>query len=208
MSELETSNVKVKKICEIIKKETLEPAQQEAKNLLEQAHRQADEILSDAHLQANKIKEDTYLELERQKTMFQASLNQACQMALTEIKQKIETQLFNPALLKLIRESLKDEKTIARMIEAVIQAIIKGGIDTDLNVAIASSVSPSEVYTLLSKEVVERIKKEPAVVSTIGGGIKVKLVEDNIVLDLSDAAFEELIASYIRKDFKKHIFKA
>jgi V/A-type H+-transporting ATPase subunit E len=45
-------------------------------------------------------------------------------------------------------------------------------------------------------------------VSSIGGGIEVKLLDQNMTIDLSDTAFKELVAGYIRKDFRDLVFKS
>jgi len=50
--------------------------------------------------------------------------------------------------------------------------------------------------------------KEEQVIETKGlsGGIKLKLKDEHLVLDLSDTALAELLATYVRADFRKLIF--
>jgi len=206
MRTLETGKDKVKKICEALKKETLEPAKHEAEELIASAKRQADEILADAKDQAEKMVEHARLEIEKQRGIFQASLAQACRQTLESLKEKIEDKLFKPELRKLIAKSVQDPKVLAQMITAVIKAIEKEGIEVDLSVYIPSAVPAKEVNQLLAAEIIQRLKEKGVLLSSIGGGIEVKMVQDNITIDLSDAALKEIVASYIRKDFRELIF--
>jgi len=207
MRSLETGKDKVKKICEVLKKETLDPAKQQAEELVASANRQADEILAKAQHKAEKMIENTRLEIERQKEIFQASISQACLQTLEMLKEKIEDKLFNPQLHKLIAAPLQNTQVIAQMITAVIKAIDKEGIEVDLSAYIASTVNPQEVNELLASEIIQRLREKSVLLSSIGGGIEVKLIQDNLTIDLSDLALKEMVASYIRKAFREIVFR-
>ena len=58
MKGLETGKDKVKKICDVLKRETLEPAKHEADEIVASARKKADEILADAHKEAKKMLDD------------------------------------------------------------------------------------------------------------------------------------------------------
>ncbi|MBS0647669.1 MAG: V-type ATP synthase subunit E [Verrucomicrobia bacterium] len=206
MKGLETGKDKVKKICDVLKRETLEPAKQEAEGIVASAREQADEILADAHREAKKMVENAHLEIEKQKTIFQASLTQACRQTLEVLKEKIEHQLFNPELSKLVARPMQDPKLIAQLIHAIIHALDKEGTEADLSVVISSAISARAVNELLASDVIQRLKEKGVLVSSIGGGIEVKLLKDNITIDLSDETVKELVAAYIRKDFREFIF--
>lgn len=208
MKGLESGKDKVKKICDALKRETLEPAEREAEEIVAAAKRQADEILADAHTQAKKMVEDAFIESEKQKAIFQASLAQACRQSLDALKEKIEKKLFEPSLARLIAKPLQDPKIVAQMITAVIHAVEKDGLKCDLSAAISSSVPAKTVNELLASDVLQRLKEKGVLLSAIGGGIEVKLVQDNVTLDLSDVTIQELVANHIRKDFRDFIFKA
>ena len=77
MKGLETGKDKVKKICDVLKRETLEPARQEADEIIASARRHADEILADAHKESKRMVEDALGEIEKQKGIFQSSITQA-----------------------------------------------------------------------------------------------------------------------------------
>ena len=75
-----------------------------------------------------------------------------------------------------------------------------------LSVYIASSISPAAVNTLLAKETIEKLKEKSVLFSSIGGGIEVRLKNENITIDISDEALKDLIADYIHKDFRELFF--
>ena len=206
MKGLESGQDKVKKICDLLKQETLEPAISEAEEILHKARRRAEEIIAEAHRKIEEMHEVAHLEIEQQKAVFEASLAQACRQTLETLKEKIENRLFNPELAHLLTKPLQDAKIVAKLIEVVVQAIEKEGIDADLSAYIPAAVSAREVNELLSKKILEHLKEKGVLISSIGGGIEVKIVNQHMTVDLSDAAFRDLVAGYIRKDFRELIF--
>lgn len=207
MKGLETGKDKVKKICDVLKRETLEPAQHEADEIVASARRHADEILADAHQEAKKLVEDAFAEIEKQKAIFQASMGQACRQTLDALKEKIEQKLFNPELSKLVAKPMQDPKLMAQLINAMIHALEKEGTKSDLSVVISSAISAKAINELLASEVLQRLKEKGVLISSLSGGIEVKLVDHNMTIDLSDEAVRELVATYIRKDFREYLFR-
>jgi V/A-type H+-transporting ATPase subunit E len=206
MKGLETGKDKVKKICEVLKRETLEPARHEADALIEAAKRHADEILADAKDAAEMMLENTRREIERQKLIFQASLSQACRQTLETLKEKAEHKLFNAELGRLVAGAMQAPEVLAKLITTVIKAIEKDGVEANLSVYIPAAVPAQEVNKLLGQEILNKLKEKGVLLSPIGGGIEVRMIDKNITLDLSDLAIKELVANYIRKDFREMIF--
>jgi V/A-type H+-transporting ATPase subunit E len=207
MKGLETGKDKVKKICDVLKRETLEPAKHEADEIVAAARRSSDEILADAHKEAKKMVDDAFLEIEKQKAIFQASLAQACRQTLEALKEKIEHKLFDPELSKLVTKPMQDPKLMAQLINAIIHALEKEGTKSDLSVVISSAISAKTINELLASETLQRLKEKGVLISSIGGGIEVKLLNNNITIDLSDEAIRELVGNYIRKDFREYLFR-
>lgn len=206
MKGLETGKDKVKKICDLLKRETLEPAQIEAQDILEAAKLRSEEIIAEAHRKAEEMHQVAHLEIQQQRVVFQASLAQACRQTLDSLKEKIEHKLFNPELAHLLSKPLHDPKVIAKLIEVVVLAIEKEGIESNLSAFISSAVPAREVNTILAAKILERLKEKSVLISSIGGGVEVKIVDQNMTIDLSDTAFNELVSNYIRKDFRELIF--
>lgn len=208
MRNLETGKDKVKKICDLLKRETLEPAQLEAQEILDTARRRAESIIAEAHHKAEEMHQLAHQEIQQQRAVFQASLAQACRQALDSLKDKIEKKLFNPELVNFLSKPLHESKVVAKLIEVVVQAIEKEGIDAHLSASISSAISAREVNTILAAKILERLKEKSVLLSSIGGGVEIKIIDQNMTIDLSDAAFRELVAGYIRKDFRELLFNS
>ncbi len=208
MKGLESGKEKIKKICEELKRETLEPAQMEAEKIVEAARFLADEIVAKAHHQIKEMHEKAHREIEQQKAIFQASLSHACRQTLEALKEKIEHKLFNPEIARLLETPLQEAKVVAKLIEAAVQAIEKEGIEADLSVAISSATPAREVNELLAAKILQKLKEKSVLLSSIGGGIEVKLVGQNMTIALSDTTFTELVADYVREDFRRFVLSA
>ncbi len=208
MKGLETGQDKLKKICEVLKRETLEPAQQEGEQIVADARTKAGEILADAQALAKKMIEEARMDIEKQKEVFQASLAHASRQAVDALKESLEHKLFNPELAALVSKPLQDPALIAKLITALIQALEKEGTEGDISAVIASNVSPRAVNELLASEVLKRLKEKSVVIGTLAGGVEVKLLKNNVTLVLTAELVQETLATYIRKDFREFVFRS
>lgn len=206
MKGTETGKDKVKKICDILRRETLEPAEIEAEQILRLAKEQADKIVAAAHQEAEAVHLEARQEIELQKNVFQSSLSQACKQALESLKQSVEEKLFNQELSRLMTKQMQDPKVLAQLITAAVKGIEKEGIDAALSVYIPAAVPARAVNMMLAHEILERLKEKSVLVGPLTGGIEIKWHEENITIDISDAALKEIVANYIRKDFRELIF--
>jgi V/A-type H+-transporting ATPase subunit E len=206
MKGTESGKDKVKKICDILRRETLEPAEIEAEQIIRSAKEQAEQIVAVAHKEVEKIHLEARQDIERQRNVFQSSLSQACKQAIEALKQGIEEKLFNQELTRLITKHTQDPKVLAQLVTAVVKGIEKEGIEAELSVYIPATVPARAVNMLLAHETLEKLKEKSVLVGPLTGGIEVKLLKENITIDISDAALKELLANYIRKDFRELIF--
>lgn len=206
MKGFESGKDKVKKICDLLKRETIEPAQKEAEEIVDVARLRAEELVAEAGRKIEEMHRVAHLEIAQRKAIFEASLAQAGRQTLESLRGKIEHQFFNQALSQLMTKTLQDSKIVARLIEAVISAIEKEGLEADLSAAISSATPIQEVNELLGRKILDRLKEKSVLLSTIGGGAQVKIVDKNLTIDLSEESLQELVASYIRKDFREFVF--
>ena len=206
MSDLEKAQERINAICEKIREETLTPAKQEAEQILDVAKGEAERIKSQARAEATKILEDAKRSLEMEKQIFTSSLEQAAKQALEVLKQKIELTLFNPALEKWVVAHMGGAKEDAKLIETLIAAILSEGIKTDLSIKIPQAFTPEEIISSISGKILKELKDGAIEVSDMKGGVKVSLKGEHMSLDLSDTALRELIATFVRKDFRKIFF--
>lgn len=207
MNDLETGKDKIKKICEILKNESLEPAKEEAQKILVSAQEEAEQIIQEAKQKANDILEEAKKSIQTEKQIFNSSLNQAFKQGLETLRQMIQKQLFNTELSDWVKKNTADPKVAAQLIEVVVKAIEKEGISSNLSAAISSQIPASKLNALLAKGILDKLKEKSVTLGNFNGGIQLKLVDDELTLDLSDQAIFELLEKYLRKDFRELLFK-
>ncbi len=207
MKELEQGKDKVKKICEMLKQETIDPAKKEAEVIVAVARVQAEEILLLAEKEADAIRAHAKLAIEKEQAACNASLRQASRQTIDMLRQKIEEKLFNPALSRLVRESMHGPKALSALVTAVVKALDKEGTSANLSVYIPASIPAQEVNQLVAQEILNRLEEKSVLLSSIGGGIEVKLKNQDLTLDITDKSIKELMAQYIQKDFRELFFE-
>lgn len=208
MKSVDTGKDKVKKICEVLKKETLEPAKKEADRIIAKARVDGEKIIEDAKREAQKLQEEAKKRIKEERNVFQASINLACKKSLDTLKQEIEKKLFNEELDHFIRKQMNHPDIVAELISAIVKGIEKEGIDVNLKALISSTVSPQAVNQALAKGIVDRLKEKSVEIGDIMGGAQVKIVDKNLTVDMTDEALKTLLANFVREDFRSVIFAA
>lgn len=206
MKPTETGKDKVKKICEVLRKETLEPAQKEAYELLKKSREEAEGLIAAARKEAEALRTDARKEIDRKKAVFDASLKQAGQQAVESLKQTIMQRLFNPILGELVSKPLLEPKILAKLIDTIIEAIEKQGLEGDISAFVAAAIPVREVAALLAQKVLERLREKGVLAGGFAGGVEIKLHKTNITLDMSEQAVRDLLSNFVRKDFREVLF--
>lgn len=205
---LDSGEKKIQKICDALRKETLEPAKKEAEEMLKEAKRHAEQIVAEARKDAEEIIIQAKDSLDRNRELFESSLSQGTRLALDSLRQSIENELFCDQLGKILEEQTSDPQTIANLIRAIIAAVENEGLATDISAVIPRSVSPEAVNALLGEKIIKILKGNSIVLGEFNGGAQVKLDRKQITLDITEETLRELLATFIRKDFRKLIFKS
>lgn len=206
MKTLDTDQDKIKKICDALRKDTLEPAENEALRIIEDAKDKSKKIILEAEAEANKIIKRAQSEMEQERSVFQSSLSQAAKQGIELIRQEIQSKLFNPELEKLVVKSSADPKIVASLIEAMAKAISQQGLGSDLLAYIPKDISPQAVNSLLHETVIHHLKNGTVELGSFKGGAKIRLTDKKMTLDMTEDTLKELIATFISKDFRKFIF--
>lgn len=206
MKTLDKGQDKIKKISELLRHEVLEPAKDEAKKIIEGAQAHALEIIADAKKEAHRIIEEGRKIAEQEKNVVHSALSQAGKQSIEALRQDIEHHLFSDQLHTVLNEGTANPKVIAALIDAVIKAIEKEGIGADLMAYIPKSVSVKEVNQLLLEETLKKLKSQTVELGGFTGGARVRLLDKNLTIDVSEEALKELLAKYVRKDFRKLLF--
>lgn len=206
MKTLENENEKVNRICEHLRKEALEPAEKQAATMIQDAKSQADEIVRLAEKRANEIQDLAKAEILKEKKVFESSLAQGAKQSLEMLRQEIIQKLFNPQLESLIGKQTKKPEVVAKIIDALLQGIKTSGITGNVKAYIPSDVSKDDVNHLLLNDVVKTLDGQSVTIGDFKGGAKVKIIDKNIVLEMTDSSLKELLADFIRADLRKYIF--
>lgn len=206
MKTLDKGQDKIKKISEQLRREILEPAQQEAQKIVQEAQTRAEEILAQAEAEAKKIEERGRQKAAQEKSVFHSSLNQAVKQSVEALKQEIENRLFNPELRALLQKETIRPQTIAHMIQAGVSALEKEGVSASMSALIGKKGSVEEVNLLLGDRLLKKLENESVQLGSFAGGAQVIAKEKHLTIDISDEALYELLGNYLRKDFRQLIF--
>ena len=206
MKSVDTGKEKVKKICEVLRKETIDPAKKEGGQIIAKARSEGERIVANAKEEAARLLYDAKKKIEEERNVFQASINLACKKSIATLKQEIEKNLFNPQLAAFVGERTKDPKVVAELITAIINGINKEGINGDFRALVSKAVNTEAVNKELSKGIVEQLESKSVELGEIEGGAQVKIVNRNLTIDMSDDALKSLLANFVRDDFRSVIF--
>lgn len=206
MKTLDKAHDKVKNICDTLRKETLEPARREAEAILEEAKERAEKMILNAKEQAERIHALARADIEQERSVFHSSLEQGARQAIETLRQSIESKFFNEELEDLIKRESSEAGIVAKIIEAIVKAIEKDGVDANLEAVIPKSASPKEVAGLLGEGLLAKLKDNSISLGNFSGGAQVKLIGKRMTIDITDAALTELLARFVHKDLRKMIF--
>ncbi len=208
MKTLEKGKDKIREICDVLRRETLEPAQGEAKLIVAEAEEQRSRILKQAQDEANVLLAAARAQIEKERQVYKSSLEQASKQALEALRQSIEQQLFQPELVETVDKRMVDPDVVAKLIRAIVTSLESEGLETDLHALIPRTVSADQINALLGKEILTKLKDHAVKVGDFAGGAQVKLLSKKMTIDISSQALVELLTRYLRDDFRQFFFKA
>jgi len=206
MKSVDTGKEKVKKICEVLRKETIDPAKKEGDQIIAKAKHSAEGIVADAKKEAARLLDEARSKIEEERNVFKASINLACKKSIDMLKQSVEEKLFNPQLAEFCKAATNDSKVAADLISVIIKSIEKEGVDGDLKAVVSKDVDLDAVNKAILKGAIEKLKSKSVEVGSIEGGVQVKIVDQNLTIDMSDESLKNLLASFVRDDFRSVIF--
>lgn len=202
-----TDNEKIQAICEKVRTQTLEPALLEASRLIQEAELKASEIIESAKKEKARLLNEAENEIKQLKILSQATLSQASKMALESLKTTIINELFAPGLLKLIEEGIQNNSITIKLVESVINALEAEGLKGDVTVYIAQNLKPQEIMASLGPSLLSKVASFE--VGEFKGGVRIKIKDRHLSIDITDDTLKELMLIYIkRSEFRDLIFKA
>ena len=206
MELIDSSKKKVKKICDVLVKETLEPAQKQAEEIVDEAHAKGSAIISEAKAKAEAILQKARDQVEEEKRVFESSVNIAVQKVITDLKDQIESRLFHPELEGQVSKYLKEKDVVVKLIDALVGALSKEGMKADLEVIVSNSFSTEEICSAILDSSLKAMKGETIQLAEMGSGVVVKCEGYNLSVDITDEAVKEIIARYASESLRKILF--
>ena len=206
MPALETGTDKIQEICDLLRKETLEPAREQASRVLKEAEEEVHRRLQAAEEQAEAILHAARQQIEQEKNVARSFLQQAVKQSLRTLRQDIEEKLFDQTLARLMVQESARPDLVAALIAAIVQAIGREGTSVDLTALIPKTVAPSEVNRQVGQAILDRLREQSVQVAEFAGGAQVKLHDKKLTIDMTDGTLKELLATFLRKDFREMVF--
>lgn len=206
MQTLDTGQDKIEKIADLLRRQTLEPAEREAQGLVEAARQEAEQLMEAAREEAQELLKAARAERERERRVFEASLSQASQQAQELLRQSIEHELLWGALDLEVSSQSAQPQLVARLIEAIIGAVDREGLNAEVTAIIPNSLKPQDLIALLTQRIRERLQKGAIEIGDFAGGVQVRLHGQRLVIDITDGALISLLKRFIRKDSRKLFF--
>lgn len=207
METLEKGKSKLGEICEILRKETLEPAQNDAKGIVDSARIESQKIIELAHAEAKQIMDDAHAKIEQERKLFENSMDLASKQSFDELRQKVEEHLFAIELSQLGAGMLKEGELVAKLLGAIINAIEKEGLGSNLALAISGILKPEEISKHLMDGIKQKLEKNEIPIESIDSGAVIKIVDKKMRIDVSEQSLKELMGTFLRDSFRQILFK-
>jgi V/A-type H+/Na+-transporting ATPase subunit E len=206
MTDLKSGKDKIQSICDELRKNTLEPAHKQAQEIIENAEVEAALMINNAREHLEEMKRAADQAMQQKTEALQASLQTSCRQAIDRLKASIEQKILFHGLIEMVSEELSNSSLIANWINHFMKILEEKGIDEEITVTIPSTLSPRLINSLLVRHFLEHLKDKTVVLGDFAGGVKMKLHNRRITIDISDQAVRELIAETIRHDFRDFVF--
>lgn len=202
-----TAQDKLKEICNALLVETLKPAEEQADLIIHDAKARAKQIIQEAQEQAQKIVQAASSEAQHKLTQGEQALIQAGKRSVESLKQVVETKILKESLLAWLDDQLAEATVATTLITTLIQAVEKEGLSGNLIAYIGKHVPARDINQQLCKAALSKLKDQTIEVGTFSSGVQLKVVDKNLVIDLSADAIADLLIRYLQHDFRKMIFQ-
>ncbi|WP_213357566.1 V-type ATP synthase subunit E [Chlamydiifrater phoenicopteri] len=200
------SDEKLKRICDALRTETLEPAEKEAASIIEGAKGQASAIIEEANRKAESLLAEAESKARDKIAKAEKALCQAGKRSLEALRHAVEEKFFKANLSEWLSSVLSSEKVVADLITALVGAVDAEGVKGPLVGYISKKLTPRSVNELLGKTITEKFKGKSVTLGDFQGGVQLKVNDRHWILDLSSEALQELFVRYLQKDFREMIF--
>jgi len=203
----------VDRLIRRVRDEGVEQARQASANLLEEARREAERTIAEAQAEAEQLLEAARAEIAADKKSAMQALRMAARDAVLELTAGV-ARAFEEHVKRLVTSTTVDEeltRTIVLLLAGKVGQEITRDKDLEIMLSQAFFEQEREVDERLkdratkqilsiSKEMLrEGVQLIPS--SDVSAGAKVRLVGENLEIDLTDEAISELLLRYMQPRF-------
>lgn len=205
MSNLDTSNDKVQAICDLLRRETLEPAITEAEEIIARAKNEAKIITQNAKNESDTLIAAAQQEISRETDTFKKSLERISETIIADLKDKITLQIVNKGIGSLLAAHINEKATVTSLVSAVVDAISDNGIYSDMTLYI-SKVFEDDVLILDALHAMNKGERELNIEFLDVNGVKIHLSEQDVTIDITDKSLLESVSALASPRVKALLF--
>lgn len=205
----------VQSLINRLKDEGVQAGQQEADRIVEEARKLSSDILSKARTEADRIREEVQREIETERGAAHEALQMAVRDSVLKLREEINSR-FAAQVSRLVSAELADKDFLKQLILIIAgRSVPEKAIDQQVELLVSEALF-SEDTRQTEKKVSAKKGKDPLVPFILGisdgmlregftvkpsanakAGLRVRLVGEDLEIDLTDQTLTELILKYM-----------
>lgn len=212
MEKTTTTPTGVQQLIDRIRDEGVRAAEAEAERILHDARQQAAALVADARREADQVRAAAQAEIESHRAAAQDALRLAARDTVLDLKARVK-QRFEESVKRLVVSATRDKELIRSLVLVLAGRAASEFIgDRDVEIRISSGLFDGQSGPVFREEgklailglAREMLREGIQLVADDGvaGGARVRLVRDQLEIDLSDRAMSRLIAQHILPRFQ------
>lgn len=203
----------VQSLINRIRDEGIQTAQQEADRILTTAQQQAAQLVATAQAESANLRQQTRQDIEAQHTAALEALHMAGRDAVLELKARIESS-FERYIKRLVSKATLEPEAIRCLLLVLAQHSVDEFIgDKPMQIRISTALFGSDeqrrelvnpANELVSGISADMLREGVELIASdeVQGGARVRLVDEDLEIDLSDVAITQLLLRYLSPRFK------
>ena len=206
----------VQDLIERLSKEGVAEGQRQGENIVGDAQKKADAIIEQAKRQADEIRQQARQDAQQFQAAGEDALKVACRDAVRDLGSRIH-EGFRNRLQELVQQQLAEPKLVKRMILEVTRDATKSLDDSNVELLLSRDIikedevrqridaGNTDVLTDFVKQLIGEDLREGFTVELgahTSGGMTVRVVNQNVEIDLTQSAITEVIAAHLLPRFR------
>jgi V/A-type H+-transporting ATPase subunit E len=208
-----TTNTGVQDLIDRIRDQGVRAAQEKADTIVREAEAKAAELLAEARSEAARMREEATKAIDAEKTACLEAVRLSARDVVLKLKSGI-TSAFEVFVKRLVTKATRDEDLVKDLVLVLAGQAVDDLIrDKDIQILLSEAVltgttsgklqehGKNIILALSSDMLREGVELIPA--SDIDGGARVRLVQDELEIDLSDRAIARLLSERMLPRFRR-----